>query len=694
MIIFRNLIYSAGLAVFYYKYVPLVWSFQLVLVPILLLAAILAWINLRRGVMFFIFAFPLINNLPYFFEISVFSPQAPTGLVLFLFFFLGVLLSRNAAKSVDVLGPSLTKPLCVFALVVAVSAVVTIFRYTNFFPLHGLTIYEIKTNTYGVSTGGAIMSVVFQALNYLTGIAFFFILSRTVRTKKNADEALSALVLSVLLSLGFALFQHYGHERLGNNLSSYYQHLINGTFKDAMSFGAFLSMSAPLFLGLLFAARRLWMKIISGLVVLLSFFLILFTGSKIGLFSIITSSVCFAVWGTIAEIRSNRGVARDMRRKYAIGIAALVAAGIVAGAVVFKRPILAGLGNMKTIERFKDPSDMFHWRIQALWGPAIKMMADYPITGVGMGGFIIESANYTDAYQTTGAIPESAENYSLQVGSELGIAGIWAVVWLAWALFREIRRGFRVKATAGDSQRMFLSIGAASGILAFAMNSQMHSYVGSYEIKFMLWLLIGFLFCLSRKPEDAGLVDSDERSGPRMMGPGEKRMPLPRRAPFAVGAMLLIFGGLNLWNSTHSLSLQSRSEKLGLIQDFGLYAPEKTPDGREFRWTREYGAVPVKIDRPILSIPILSAHPDIAKNPVIVRFFLVKDLFKSKRLLKEIAVINNDWRNVELPVSEEIGREAILLLEISRTWNPQRESGAPDPRNLGVAVGKVVSQNR
>ncbi len=694
MILFRNLAYCAGLAFFYYKYVPLVLPFQFVLVPILLLAAGLTWVDLRRGTLFFLFAFPLINNLPYFFGIHEPAPLAPTALVVFLFFFLGVLLNRDPAKKEDVLGPLLTSPLFVFALVVAVSAVVTIFRYTNFFPFRGGTIYEIKVNTFGVSAGGAIMSVVFQSLTYLTGLAFFWILSKTLRTKKSAEMALSILGLSSLLSLGFALFQHYGHGRLGNNPTSYLHQLINGTFKDAMSFGAFLAMMAPLFLGMFFAARQIWKKIVSGTVVLLSFFLVLYTGSKIGLFSLITSSVCFAVWGAIAEMRSNRGSARKFRQKVALGIGALVLAGLAVGAVVFKGSILARTDHLKIVERLKNSSAMFHWRIRAQWVPALKMMADYPLTGVGMGGFIIESANYTDAYQKTGAVPESAENYLLQVGSELGLAGILAVVWLAWALFREIRKGFRGKAKSADSRPPFISIGAASGIFAFVINSQMHSYVGSYEIKYLLWFLIGLLFCLSRLPEQEGPGDAAAPAGPDKAVRGAEGRPLRRRAPIVVGMMLLFFGGVHLWNSTHSLSLQSRTEKLGLIQDFGFYVPEKSPEGREFRWTREYGAVPLKIDKPVLSVPIRSGHPDIAKKPIMVRFFLVQELFKSKKLLKEITISDNDWRYIDLAVAAEIGREGILLLTISRTWNPQKVSGIPDPRELGVAVGKVMSRDR
>jgi len=694
MILFRNLAYIAGLAVFYYKYVPLVLPYQLVLVPILLLAAVLTWMDLRRGVMFFIFAFPLINNLPYFFGISELFHHAPTALVLFLFFFLGVLLNQDPAKSEDVLGPSLTKTLRVFALIVTVSAAVTFFRYSNYFPLRGWTIYEIKTNTCGVSAGGAIMSVVFQALNYLSGLAFFWILSKTLLIKKRTDKVLSVIGLSSFLSLGFALFQHYGHEWVGNNPGWHLVPLINGTFKDAMSFGAFLSMMAPLFLGMFFAARHIWRKIVSGSVVLLSFFLILYSGSKIGLFSMIVASVCFTVSGAIADSRSKSRSARGFRRKYAFAIGALVVAGIAVGGVLFNGPIRARVSHLKIVERLKNSSDMLNWRIRALWTPAVKMMADYPLTGVGMGGFIIEAANYTDVFRTYETVPESAENYPLQVGAELGIFGLLTVIWAAWTLFCEIRRGFRMKAKAADPRRVFLSIGAASGILAFVINSQMHSYIGSYEIKYTLWFLIGLLFFLSRQPEEEGSVNSAERPISATALKRAEGRPFRRRLPLAITVVILIYGAVHLWNSTHSLSMQSRTEKLGLVQDFGLYAPEKTPDGRHFRWTREYGALPVKIEKPVLSVPILSGHPDIVKNPITVRFFLVKGLFKSTRLLKEITITDNDWRNVDLLVADEIGREAILLLRISRTWSPQKVSGIPDPRNLGVAVGNVASKDR
>jgi hypothetical protein len=88
---------------------------------------------------------------------------------------------------------------------------------------------------------------------------------------------------------------------------------------------------------------------------------------------------------------------------------------------------------------------------------------------------------------------------------------------------------------------------------------------------------------------------------------------------------------------------------------------------------------------------LLASHPDIRQNPVRVKIYLVKDLFKQKKLLGELTLNESVWNNYEFSVpKEEVGQEAILLLKVNRTWNPLKTTGAPDPRNLGVAIGKIT----
>jgi hypothetical protein len=92
-----------------------------------------------------------------------------------------------------------------------------------------------------------------------------------------------------------------------------------------------------------------------------------------------------------------------------------------------------------------------------------------------------------------------------------------------------------------------------------------------------------------------------------------------------------------------------------------------------------------------LNIPLQASHPDVQQRPVRVKMYLVKRLFKEKRLLGEIWIRDTNWKTYEFTVSpEEIGRNAILLLKVDRTWSPKRALGVPDPRRLGVALGPIV----
>jgi hypothetical protein len=116
---------------------------------------------------------------------------------------------------------------------------------------------------------------------------------------------------------------------------------------------------------------------------------------------------------------------------------------------------------------------------------------------------------------------------------------------------------------------------------------------------------------------------------------------------------------------------------------------EKKEDGSEFSWTREYGGVTIKVEEPFIDIPLHASHPDIKKNPVRVKVYLVKDLFQEMRLLDEIVINTNIWQTYTFHIPEEVGQEIILLAKVNRTWNPQEIKGTPDTRNLGVAIGRI-----
>ena len=172
LFLLSSLLYAPLLCLFYYKYVPLIPSFQVVMIPILLVTFTLTVVKKEWGILFFVFAFPLVNNLPYFFRIDTDIPHAPAALVLFLVFFLGWLFHNSFYFSRLSFDQEVFRPIILFSLIIISSGIVTYFRYANFFPFLTEDIHELIVNVNYVRVGGAIMSVVFACLNYLSGFVF------------------------------------------------------------------------------------------------------------------------------------------------------------------------------------------------------------------------------------------------------------------------------------------------------------------------------------------------------------------------------------------------------------------------------------------------------------------------------------------------------------------------------------------
>ena len=134
-------LYIIALYFFYIKYVPLVKNFQIILAPILFIVFIFTLLSLQWGALFFLFAFPLINNLPYFFGIFEHVPHAPTALVLFLFYFFGVLVRLIFFPSELSLETPIFKPMIIFSICIFLSGLITFLRYCNFYPILSNTVY-------------------------------------------------------------------------------------------------------------------------------------------------------------------------------------------------------------------------------------------------------------------------------------------------------------------------------------------------------------------------------------------------------------------------------------------------------------------------------------------------------------------------------------------------------------------------
>jgi O-antigen ligase len=685
LIFLLTALYGAGFALFYYRYVPLVPGFQAVFVPILLATLILTASRLARGILFFTFAFPLVNILPYLFGIYGHIPHAPAALVLVLAlaggWLLNSLFSGSPRMPVAVeKDRSIFRPLVLLGMILFISGLVTFIRYTNFFPLRAEGITEWIVNDNLGRAGGALMSVVFSLLSYLAGFFYFILLLRILRSRETAQKILTVLGLAVSVSLVFGLVQGYCSPSLGN--MPYWVKIgqVNATFKDPNSLGVCLVAFALLFLGAALSTggkKRIWF---AGLAVL-SLHLFPFSGSRSPVLGLALAGPLFFLLA--------RGSRKKTPEKYAGKSMALEGILIVLLIVGLLVPVLSSrraslfhrIAKSQTMSSIKDnPETLFAGKFP-LWRVALQMIRDYPLTGVGIGAYIVELPNYGRMLD----IPlfkkyqDSTENYFLQAGAELGLTGLCLLLWLFYGIVRRTRRNLR-EAARGDGGR-FILIGASAGIVSIFVNFLFHSYSGSYEVQYVFWLLAALLVALPLERREEGEKGREEE---------EKKKPAVLNKSFIAGALALglLFGAVHFWNSIRSLSISVRTEIFGWDQDFGFYRNEVDAQRVRFRWAKKKAGISLPIVGQVLVLPLIVSHPDIARTPVSLKIYAADNYFRKGKLVREIVFREKGWRDYEFLISGNLKKKTSFIFETDRTWQPSKYFRVADPRNLAFGLGQ------
>ncbi len=662
-------LYAVLVAFFYHRYVPLVAGFQAALAPVLAVTAALTAVRKAWGILWFVFVLPLINILPYLFGMDSSHPHAPTALALFLAFFLGWgwnAVFRRAGVRGDL---SLYRPMLILGLVAFASALITSLRYMNFFPFKAGQVHELIVNVYGVRTGGAVMSSTLNFLNYASGFLFFVIVVDTVRSREMVKKILFSLSMSTGVVLVFAGLQRYVSLDLGNTAFFVNINRLNSTFKDPNSFGLFLSVFIPVLAGMLLSAKKS-LKPYLGTLLLLSFFVFPWAGSRSGMLALVIALLLFC-----NLVLLKKGMAATKR--WGFTAAVLLAIAILAAAVglvsqranLFERISgdVRALSQPSALERIIDPG-----RVR-LWKAAGKMLAAYPLCGVGVGGFIIEFPNYKIAEDRNPMYTDSAENYFLQAGAELGILGLVLILWLWIAVFRLLRTVWR--RIDPEESDVYLQIGFLTGLFAVVINLIFHSYIGAFDVKYLLWMLVGL--CAAYSLEDRPSTKYEGYEG------------FTRIFVAAAVGLVLVYSAILVWHSTHTLSLSHSAETYGWDQNFGLYANEQDEQGMTFNWTRKTAGLSFVNTGQKLILPIRASHPAIERYPVKVTVYRADAFFRRMEKIEDFRIDHTRWMEWSVSLARFSEGTLHFIFEVDRTWRPQELTKSPDPRRLGIALGEA-----
>jgi hypothetical protein len=660
-------LYALLFVYFYYRYVPLIPAYQLVLVPLLVVVLTLTLGSRQRGLLFFVFTFPLINFLPYLFRIYLETPHAPTSLVLFLVFFWGWLFRQTILRERIDIQHRIFPPFSLLALLVLISGVITFLRFTNFTPFLSTQFRDVVVNVYGVRAGGALMSTVFSGLSYLSGFLFFLVVFNTVKSRQFMKKILWVLSLSAVLTFIFGLVQNFHSLKLGNSPFFVEMGRINSTFKDPNSFGLVTAALLPIFLGMAIADKKkrvFW--VICIIVALLVFPPI---GSRSAMLGLGAGLLLYLFLALIAAPLTAK---RRWTYVALVVIVFSVASGIFVVTAKDSNLYLRIRQNLESVFKPSALNQVVDVGRMEFWRTALELMRQYPFSGVGLGAYIIELPNFTKLRGYAAGHTDSAENYFLQVASELGLLGLLVALWLLFEVIRMLH--LNRKSLSDQEPDRFLFFGLMSALVIVFVNLFFHSYIGAFDVKYFVWLLVG-LACRSAL-NDAKPLENIASSNARFR--------------IVMGIVLVAFAAFQLWNSTQTLSLSQTTLRFGLEQNFGLYSDEVDSEGKGFNWTHREAGISFENTRRKAVIPLRAAHPGIDKYPVKVTIFRTDPVFNHAEQIDEIELQSARWYLYEYSPGDLSDARIYLMFQVDRVWQPWEAQGVPDKRWLGISVGEVT----
>jgi hypothetical protein len=276
---------------------------------------------------------------------------------------------------------------------------------------------------------------------------------------------------------------------------------------------------------------------------------------------------------------------------------------------------------------------------------AFRMIAENPVTGIGLGEFYRRSGEYASPALLElfpPAIHENAHNNYLQIAAELGILGLAAFMWVLATAFVN----YRSQQQAAD----IVDIALAGGSIAFLLTCLGGHPLLSPEIAFVCWLMIG---CLS-------LIDGSPSPAPY------------RRAARRIALVLVVAAAVSLPVRLLAARRAVDLEHVGI----GVSAWQTAEDGTRFRWADSSATVFVPGNAAGFKLRLAADTPE----PIPVELRL------DGRIADTVMVGAHGWREVSVVLPRRSSGAAFRRLELRALT----DGGAP----AKLRIGKVEPVGR
>jgi O-antigen ligase len=150
-----------------------------------------------------------------------------------------------------------------------------------------------------------------------------------------------------------------------------------------------------------------------------------------------------------------------------------------------------------------------HSRIMA-WKAGMRMIADHPVLGVGLGRFKPLMPQYADKGTTTDTM---AHNTYIEVAAELGLPTLGVFLAIPFFSYRSLEKARRRAKIAGREFPYYAALGLQAGLVGYMVGA----FFLSAEYQKLFWLVIMLSMCLpslvrARRKRQGAVPDADVTS--------------------------------------------------------------------------------------------------------------------------------------------------------------------------------------
>jgi len=295
---------------------------------------------------------------------------------------------------------------------------------------------------------------------------------------------------------------------------------------------------------------------------------------------------------------------------------------------------------------------------------AMRMVAEHPLVGVGIGGFHFQFGDLLYRINRTGRPPDNAQNWYRQQLAEFGVLG--SLGWIAWTLMF-----VWMLARRPDADKRSAIAGAVKGaILGLAAASLLG--IPTQDTAASITFVVFACWCMRLK-------------GFPQVGATEGFSRISNREWAAILIVLACFLGGTVYAGKTELRPPLRAYRIGFPYRYGFFADRTDPT---IRWAGAKAVEVFSSDKRWLKLVIGDVAPDAEQSPVHVTVSINREVILDVNRRSSFPITR--W--VKMPAV--YGTPMMMEIDVDRTWRPSDVDAAAEPQERGVAIREWSFQDR